>query len=55
MIVYFIVGIIFSKFFQQKNGFEMIPNYQFWSSLPGDVRVNYLKIGIKFFFKYLQI
>ncbi|RNA00049.1 cation-dependent mannose-6-phosphate receptor-like, partial [Brachionus plicatilis] len=36
--IYLIGGIVFLKFIKKKNGTEMIPNYQFWSSLPNYVR-----------------
>jgi len=33
--LYFAVGIIIQRFVREKSGAEMIPNVEFWSSLPG--------------------
>jgi hypothetical protein len=35
LVVYFVGGIIINKFSRQKEGIEVIPNYQFWFALPG--------------------
>ncbi|XP_060603085.1 cation-dependent mannose-6-phosphate receptor-like [Ruditapes philippinarum] len=41
--IYFIGGMLFLKFARGAQGTEMVPNYDFWSSLPG-----YIKDGITF-------
>lgn len=41
--VYFIAGMVFLKFVRGAQGTEMIPNYDFWTSLPG-----YIKDGVLF-------
>ncbi|KAL4222547.1 hypothetical protein ACF0H5_018586 [Mactra antiquata] len=41
--VYLVGGILFMKFFAGAQGVELIPNYEFWSSLPG-----YIKDGCMF-------
>ncbi|XP_052796714.1 cation-dependent mannose-6-phosphate receptor-like [Mya arenaria] len=43
LLVYFVVGILFLKFVRRAIGTEAIPNYEFWSSLPG-----YIKDGVTF-------
>jgi hypothetical protein len=36
---YFIVGVFYMKFARKASGKELIPNADFWSRLPGDVKV----------------
>ncbi len=33
--VYFIAGVLFMKYKMNANGREMVPNVEFWASLPG--------------------
>ena len=43
---YLIFGVIFMKFVKKAEGKEMIPNYEFWSSVPSDFKVFLLLILI---------
>jgi len=36
--LYFVVGILFLKFARNASGVEMIPQHDFWFSLPGLVK-----------------
>jgi len=38
MIAYIVGGIIFNKVKRQAHGLELIPNFEFWTSLPGLVK-----------------
>jgi len=38
MIAYIVGGIIFNKFKRQAHGLELIPNVEFWTSLPGLIK-----------------
>jgi len=38
VVVYFVVGVVVQKFVRHQEGLEIIPNYQFWVSLPGLVK-----------------
>jgi hypothetical protein len=42
--IYFIGGMLFLKFARGAQGTEMVPNYDFWSSLPGYIKVSLLYI-----------
>ena len=42
VVIYLVAGIVFKKVRMQAHGVEMIPNIDFWSSLPGLVRVSFL-------------
>jgi len=43
IILYFLGGVLFNKFQQQKEGIEVIPNVEFWKEVPG-----YLLDGVMF-------
>jgi len=54
---YFFGGMAVLKFIKGAQGFEMIPNYEFWTGLPSLVKVN-IKINLHYlslFFIKLQI
>jgi len=38
LVVYLTGGILWNKFKQEKDGMELVPNVEFWSSLPGLVK-----------------
>ncbi|KAH3715069.1 hypothetical protein DPMN_057773 [Dreissena polymorpha] len=38
LFVYFVAGMLFMKFGRGAVGTEVIPNYGFWSSLPGLIK-----------------
>ncbi|XP_062522522.1 uncharacterized protein LOC134197252 [Corticium candelabrum] len=42
LISYFVLGVLFQKYRRDASGKELIPNYQFWSSLPGLVKDGFL-------------
>ena len=44
--VYLISGMIFLKKVKGASGVSMIPNYEFWISVPSDVKVKYSSIKI---------
>jgi len=35
---YFVAGILYNKYKTEKTGTDVIPNKEFWSSLPGLIR-----------------
>jgi hypothetical protein len=35
---YFLGGFIFLKLIKKKPGLEAVPNFAFWSSIPGDTK-----------------
>jgi len=37
-VVYITAGLLWNKFKAQKNGVELVPNLDFWTSLPGLVK-----------------
>jgi len=39
LIVYFVGGILVLRYWRGARGVEQIPNYEFWISLPGLVKV----------------
>lgn len=39
VIAYFVIGVIVMKKVKGAEGKEMIPNYDFWSNLPGLIKV----------------
>ena len=39
LVVYFVGGILLLRYWRGARGVEQIPNYQFWKSLPGLVKV----------------
>jgi len=41
-VLYFVGGAIYNKFVQHKEGIEIIPNVEFWMSLPGLVKDGFL-------------
>jgi hypothetical protein len=41
LFVYFVGGILFLKFARGAEGIEMIPNYGFWSMLPGLIKASH--------------
>jgi len=49
VIVYLVAGVLFNKLKAQKNGVELVPNIDFWTSLPGLV-----KDGIMFPIRKIQ-
>jgi hypothetical protein len=40
MIVYLIGGLLYNKFAKGASGVEMVPNVDFWKTLPGLAKVN---------------
>lgn len=40
LVVYLVAGILFMKYRRGATGKEVIPNLEFWSSLPGLIKVN---------------
>jgi len=38
VVVYLVGGILFNKFKRQATGLELIPNFEFWASIPGLVK-----------------
>jgi len=38
LVAYLVIGVIVNKFVRKKEGPEMIPNHEFWSSLPGLIK-----------------
>ena len=42
--MYFVIGIVVRKYKFEKNGREMIPNHEFWFTLPFLIKVNLRKI-----------
>lgn len=47
VVVYFVGGVLFMKFKREASGKDLIPNVEFWSSIPGLV-----KDGIKFSYNH---
>jgi len=43
-VVYIVVGVLFNKFKKQATGIELIPNVEFWTSIPGLVRDGFMLI-----------
>jgi len=41
--LYFMIGMLYNKYYGQKSGIEMIPNLEFWKEVP-----DYLKEGVIF-------
>ena len=39
LILYFVAGILFMKYKKEASGKDLIPNREFWTSLPGLVKV----------------
>ena len=39
LFVYLVGGVLFNKFQRGATGKELVPNYSFWSELPGLVKV----------------
>ena len=40
VVLYFIAGVLFMKFAKGAQGTELVPNVQFWSTLPFYVKVS---------------
>jgi hypothetical protein len=40
LVTYFLGGFVFLKFVKKNSGKDLIPNYGFWTSIPGDVKVS---------------
>ena len=40
LVVYLVAGILFMKYRRGATGKEVIPNVEFWSSLPGLIKVS---------------
>ena len=38
--VYLVAGILFNKFHREQTGVDMVPNVDFWKSLPGLAKVS---------------
>ena len=48
LVLYFVIGIIVNKFVRHKES-DLIPNSEFWGSLPGLIKVrNYFREDNKF-------
>lgn len=41
--VYLIVGVLYNATVNKATGFEMMPNYQFWSETSGNISVTLFK------------
>jgi len=39
LIVYFVGGILLLRYWRGARGLEQIPNFEFWKSLPGLIKV----------------
>ena len=56
LVVYFVAGAVFLKFRRGAEGVEIIPNVEFWKSLPGLIRVSSLWArGYKTFLSSAQL
>ena len=40
VLVYFVGGFLFLKFYKKNEGTDAIPNYEFWKDLPAKIKVS---------------